>query len=201
MKILKINPNNPEEEIIAEAIKVLNNGGVVVYPTDTCYGLGADLTHVIGVSKLFKIKSRDNNKGIAVIVDSIDKIKKMAEIDEKREKFLRKYLPGPITAVLLNTDYRYYNHLSIGVRIPNNKVTRLIADKLGHAFTTTSANVSGSNVCYSVDDLVGQFKDKKYKPDLIIDAGKLAINPPSTVVDLIKWPPRVLRQGGLKIDL
>lgn len=200
MEIIKVDPSNPRQDAIEKAVFSLKQGGVIAYPTDTCYGLGADMVNYFGLQRLYRLKGRNYNKPISVIVKSIDKIKQMTEVDDSRENFLKKYLPGPITVVLLNLDYQSFEHISIGLRMPKYKITQLLAENFNRPFATTSANVSELNPCYSAEEIVYQFQSRKYQPDLILDAGRLEKNPPSTVVDLIKWPPRVLRQGGLKIE-
>ena len=89
----------------------------------------------------------------------------------------------------------------MGLRIPRYKITQLLAEKFDFPYATTSANISGMTPCYSAEEVVHQFRTQKHQPDLVLDAGRLEKNPPSTVVDLIKWPPKILRQGGFKINL
>ncbi|MCL5794854.1 MAG: L-threonylcarbamoyladenylate synthase [Patescibacteria group bacterium] len=201
MKIVKINPQNPEPEAIKEAINVLENRGVIVYPTDTCYGLGADMTNIFAVDKLFKIKGRDFSKPVSVIVKNIAQIKQIALVEDKQTEFLKKYLPGKITAVLLNTDFTNFKSNSIGIRIPKYKITQLISEGLDKPYSSTSANISDLGPCYDIPELIYQFKNREYKPDLILDAGILPKSDPSTVVDLIKWPPKIIRQGAEKIEI
>lgn len=199
MKTIKINPQKPQAKAIAEAVKILKMGGTLVYPTDTCYGLGVDITNLLAVDKIYRIKGRAFRKPLSVIVRNLAQIKKMAEVDKKREKILKKYLPGPVTFVLLNLDYKTFKQNTVGFRIPDYKITQLIADKVDFPYATTSANVSNKPPCYSVTEVNKQFKNQKYQPDLILDAGKLSKNPPSTVVDFIHYPPRTLRQGSVEI--
>ncbi len=201
MQIIKIDPNNPSSEAIDLAVKTLNNKGVIVYPTDTCYGLGADATDIFALNKLYKIKGRDYNKPVSIIVKNIDGIKKIALVETDQENFLKKYLPGEITAILLVTDTINFKNNTIGVRIPNYKITQLIADKFDKFYATTSANVSGMPNCYTVQEVIDQFKNQKNLPDLILDAGELPKNSPSTVVDITKMPPKILRQGKTHISI
>lgn len=198
MKIIKINPNNPHPKALDEAVKVLANGGTLVYPTDTCYGLGADMTNIIAVDKIYKIKKRSDSKPLSVIAKNISAIKRFSLLEEAEEKILRKYFPGAITFVLLNLDYKIFPQTTVGVRIPEFKITQLIADKLYKPYATTSANLAGKNVCYNINDFLTQIRKNQYQPDLILDAGQLPIKPPSTVVNLIRRPYHIIRHGSVK---
>jgi len=199
MKIIKINPNKPQKKVIEKAAEIVKLGGVIIYPTDTCYGLGADITNPIAVKKIYEIKNREK-KALSMIVKDISQIEKYAELDDLRKKFLKKYLPGAVTVVLLNIDYKNIKMNTLAFRIPNYEITRQLIQKLNSPLTTTSANLSGNEVCYSVEEILKQFKNKKNMPDLILDGGNLSKNLPSTVVDIISWPPKVLRQGSTIIE-
>jgi len=200
MKIIKIDPSSPEPKIIDKAIEVLKNGGVVAYPSDTCYGLGADITNPFALDKLYKIKRREYNKPISIIVKSIKEIEKIAIVDENQKQFLKKYLPGEITVILLNTDFSNFKNNSLGIRMPKYKLLQILAEKFAQPFSSTSANIAGLPACYSAEEVIYQFKNNKHQPDLLLDGGILPKRSPSTVVNLIKWPPKVLRQGNLKIS-
>lgn len=199
MKTIKIDPNNPSDKAIAETVKTLQNGGVVVYPSDTCYGLGADISNPFALDKLYKIKKREYNKPISLIVKDIAEIEKIALVNENQKQFLKKYLPGEITVILLNTGLANFKNNSVGIRIPKYKLLQILAEQFDRPFASTSANISGKPVCYNVKDVIEQLKNNKYQPDLILDGGVLSQKSPSTVVDLIKWPPTILRQGNLEI--
>lgn len=201
MKIIKINPSKPSKKTIAEAVKTMQLGGLVVYPTDTCYGLGADITNPVAIAKIYKMKGRNPNKPLSMIIKNFSEIENMIEIDKKRKKFILSYLPGPVTFILLNTDYKFLRQNTIGLRIPDYKITKLISELANFPYTTTSANISGKDVCYTTKDIIEQFKDRVIQPDLILDGGDLSDNVPSTVIDIIKWPPKILRQGSLEIKL
>ncbi len=200
MKILRVDLHNPNPKAIAEAVQCLRRGGILVYPTDTCYGLGADMTNPISVDKIYKIKERQDKKPLSVIIKNVNQLKKYALVDNNQEAILRKYLPGPFTFVLLSSDYKTFKQSSIGIRIPEYKITRLISDKFYTPYATTSANKSGYDPCYNLDCILAQFENAQYKPNLILDVGELLKNPPSTVVDLSQWPPHIIRQGSGKFD-
>lgn len=200
MKIVKINPKNPEPRVIDEAVDELRRGGVVVYPTDTCYGIGVDISNIFAVEKVYKIKSRYERKPLSVIVNDLEMIQKIALVEEHKKEILKKYLPGPYTFFLLNLDYKNFKHPIIAVRIPNYTITLAIANKFGKPYATTSANISGFEPSYSVADFMSQIKNNRYQPDLILDAGKLSKNLPSTIVDISTDKPRIIRAGSGKFE-
>lgn len=195
MRIIKINPNNPHSKAIEDAVNILKNGGVLVYPTDTCYGIGADMNNIIAVDKIYKIKQRTEKKPLSVIVKNLDTVKKITLVEHHQEEILQKYLPGPFTFILLNIDFKTFSQNSLGIRIPDYKITQLISYRFNRPYATTSANITGENPCYSVKEILGQFKNNKEMPNLILDAGTLKVKKTSTVVDITHWPPIILRQG------
>jgi tRNA threonylcarbamoyl adenosine modification protein (Sua5/YciO/YrdC/YwlC family) len=199
VKILKINAKSPETGIIKKAVKILKLGGVIVYPTDTCYGLGADVTNPEAVKKIYKIKKRIESKPLSMIVKDLKMIENKMELDTNKKKIIKKYLPGEVTFIVLNLDYDYIKQNTLGIRIPEYNITKKISDTFNSPYTTTSANISGQSVCYSVEEVIDQFKNIRNQPELFLDAGTLEKNVPSTVVDIINWPPRILRQGKVEI--
>ncbi len=174
-------------KIIDQAVEILQKGGIIIFPTDTSYGLAADATNPQAIKKIYQIKGRDFNKPISVIVSDIKMAKKYAMITPLVQKLFQAFLPGPLTLVLP----------SIGIRVPNLKLCLRLAKKLGKPYTATSANLSGQPDCYSVDQIKKQLGNKIKLIDLIIDAGTLPKIPPSTVLDLTKSPPKILREGPI----
>lgn len=201
MEVIKINPKNPSKKAIAKAALIIKNGGVVIYPTDTCYGLAVSAFDKKAIDKLFILKKRLKAKPISVIVD-LKMLERFFILDQKRKKMVQKFLPGPFTFILpLKASIALkglFKELSsrntLGIRIPDNLLCLKLVQKLKIPFTTTSANLSGQKPPYSISEI-------KIKPDLILDAGKLPKNPPSTVVDLTYWPPLILRVGGQNFSM
>lgn len=197
MQILNIDPQNPNQTIIKQAVDCLKNGGVIVYPTDTCYGIGADFHHLPAIKKIYTAKGRRFNKPLSIIVKNLEQLKTIAAISKTQEKILENNLPGQFTFIVdRNEDFKAPGALTIGIRIPDYKITQMITDEFDKPYTTTSANISGQPECYSIEKLMEQFKNQKNKPDLVLDAGPLIKKLPSTVVDLTQTPPAVLRQGS-----
>jgi len=185
------------EEIIGKAMKFIKEGRVVVLPTDTVYGLAADAANKKAVERLFKIKKRKRNKPIPIFVKDIEAAKKIAEIDKKQEKFLKKVWPGKVTAVLKKKkEQKIYgvDKKTIGLRIPKYKFITALLFKINRPLTGTSANISGKPASIKIEEALKQFENERYQPDIILDAGNLPKNKPSKVVDLTGKKIKILRK-------
>ncbi|MDP3784643.1 MAG: L-threonylcarbamoyladenylate synthase [bacterium] len=191
MKILKLSQEK-FEEIIRETISVLCRGGVVAIPTDTIYGFAADALNPAAVQKVFEIKGRPEEKSLPIFVESIETAEKLAEINARQRKFLEKVWPGKLTAVLKAREGN-----TIALRIPNHDFVLKLLQEFGGPLTGTSANISGQAGHTKINELISEFEGAPQKPDLIIDAGDIPPSEPSTVVDLTKWPPAILRPGAV----
>ena len=198
MKILKINANNPEKDKIKAAISVLKRGGTIVYPTDTVYGIGANILDVEAVQKVYQVKKRSPLKPISACVSKIEDIHKIAYMDKKTEKMIEKILPGPFTVILKKKknvpSILTAGGKKIGVRIPDSKVCK----ELSSAFpiTTTSANISGEKIPESLNGILKQVGDGV---DLILDAGVCKHGTHSTVIDMTD-SPKIVRKGAVMPD-
>ena len=201
MKVLKVNPENlrESEEAIVEAAKVMLSGGIVVFPTDTVYGLGCDATSEQAIRKIFKIKKRKETYPLAIIVRDVAMAKKVAFVDRRLEKALNLVWPGAVTVVLWKK-YKLPEILTakeqtIGLRIPDYKLTQFLAENMGRPFVATSANISGQQATNKMSEVLNYFADSLIKPDLVLDAGDLKFCEPSTVLDLSAAKPKITRIG------
>lgn len=196
---------------LAEALQALRLGQAVVYPTDTAYGLGVDATNSKAVAALLRIKER-RNQPVHIVVSSLEMAKKYVEFNKTAIKLFKKFLPGPLTLVcavspnLSPRQERVVKLLSagtgtLGIRMPENKVALTLVKKFGRPITTPSANPSahrsGGTTPYSVTDSYQQFRNKKYQPDLYLDAGRLPKRKPSTMVKLTDGKVEILRHGPI----
>ena len=217
-------------EILTEAARALKAGKAVVYPTDTCYGLGAIALSQKAVAKIYKIKERGFDKPVHVLVPSVSAAKKLVQWNGAAQKLAKKYWPGPLSMAMplkmsANEKNGGKTNLSakisiaalekicagtgyLGLRVPKNKFALALAKKVGEPITATSANpsarLSGGFDAYCPEDAMRQFKNKKHKPDLIIDAGQLPEVKPSTFVRVSKngkkYKLEILRRGPVKIS-
>ncbi|MFH1451466.1 MAG: L-threonylcarbamoyladenylate synthase [bacterium] len=200
MKVIEVNEENINEAV-KEAIKVFESSGVVVCPTDTIYGLLAVATDQKAVEKVFKIKKRSLSNPLPVFVESLKEAKRIAKINQKQERFLGRYWPGKITAILKRKRaIKIYGVAedTIGLRVPNHKLVSLLLRKSGHCLTGTSVNISGAPSLVSIPKIINQFNRRKYRPDLILDAGRIKKSKPSTIVNLVGEDNlEILRKGDV----
>lgn len=197
MQIIKLSPKNLKE-IVGIISKAIKEGKVVVLPTDTVYGLIVDARSKKAIDKLFKIKNRRKTEPVPIFVQNIEEAKKIAEINEKQEIFLKKSWPGKTTARLLRSDLnsqKVYgvDKKTIALRIPKHELIKKVLELTKAPLSGTSANISGRPSAISLEELMDQFGGTKNQPDLIVDAGKLKSRKASKIVDLTINPPKILR--------
>ena len=205
MERLKVSPKNLDE-ILKKAMKVIRQGGVIVCPTDTVYGLIADAKNKKAVKKIFKIKKRKEEKPIPIFVRDLKMAKSLVLINKFQEKLLKKVWPGKVTVLLKAKKLTkkifpksiISSENKIGLRIPNYKFLNILLEKLNFPLTGTSANISGKPPSTKIKEVLNQFfltKTGGRLPDLILDAGNLKFSRPSTVVDLTNL--KILRDGAV----
>ena len=193
MKVLKTGIDTLDEEVIDKAIDVLSDGGVVLYPTDTVYGLGANIFDDSAVRRIFEIKQRSVLKPISILVSDIAAIDLVAKVSNEQKKVINNYLPGPYTFILKRNPVvpRVVTGGSayVGVRVPDNDISRRLASLF--PITTTSANVSDEEVLSNPKDILEQLD---CEVDLVIDVGELKSNHASMIIDLSQANPKIIRR-------
>ena len=183
------------------AAGVLRQGGVVLYPTDTLYGLGADALSDDAVAKIYAIKGMDVAKPVHAAVADLAMAEAYGEVNEIARKLAEKYLPGPLTLILkkqegINSGIAK-GRADFAIRIPNSELCVEIARTFGKPFTTTSANATGLPQPRTVDEIIAQLGAAAQYIDLVIDAGVLPDSKPSTVVNVVSGFPSVIREGAI----
>ena len=193
--ILKINSEHPETKKVEQVIEILKAGGIMVYPTDTIYGLGCDIFNKKAIEKIYQLKGRERKKPLSIICADIKEVAKYAIIQDYAYRLMKKYLPGPYTFILKAKSEMPKTFLSknrtVGIRIPDSQVCLAIAQKLGNPIITTSLNISGAEVMTEPGELS---KEMQNKIDIIIDSGSLS-KEASSIIDLSGDRPIVLRDG------
>ena len=181
------------EEGFRIAVEVLERGGLVIYPTDTTYGLAADAENRDAVLKVYRVKVRPRSNPLTIAVSDFEMMARYAVFDDRLERFMRVFLPGAVTFILPKTERvpDEVNPRAIGVRIPDNPIAIELVRRFGRAVTATSANISGKPPAYTPEEAMMALPEA----DLIIDAGPLPRRPASTVVDLTSGRPELVRQG------
>ena len=193
MKILKTGIDDIDDEIISEAIDILVDGGVVLYPTDTVYGLGANIFDSKAVRRVFEIKQRSPLKPLSILVSNVKAIDLVAKVSLEQKRVIDSHLPGPYTFILnrrkivprvvtSGSDY-------VGVRVPDNEIACRLASLF--PITTTSANLSDDDVLSTPREILEQLD---CDVDLVIDVGELSSNHASKIVDLSGRNPKIIRK-------
>ncbi len=186
---------------IEEAIGVLKAGGVVAYPTESFYGLGADPRNPAAVRRLFEIKGRELKKAILLVISSVEVVREYArDVTEVALELMERHWPGPLTLVLWArpwvSELLHGGTHKIGLRLSLYPVAKALAEGIGGAITGTSCNISGLSPCVDSSGVMEQLGDKV---DFVIkDPVIPCSNVPSTILDVTMNPPVVLREGAIK---
>ena len=194
MRILKATRNN-----ILTVSRIVRKGGVVVYPTETVYGLGCDPFNIEAVRRVFKVKG-ERRKPPPILASSINHVKKIAYVPQEGEKIAKKFWPGPLTLVfskrLVLSDIVTCNLDSVGVRIPKHDVALEIISLSNGLLIGTSANRTGEKPPRTVNEATQQLKEEV---DVFLDGGPTSLGTPSTVADLTSKKMRILREGPISL--
>jgi tRNA threonylcarbamoyl adenosine modification protein (Sua5/YciO/YrdC/YwlC family) len=198
-EFLKIHPINPEARKISHVIEVLSKGGIIIYPTDTIYGIGCDLTNRRAIERLCQIlEIKPQKMDLSFICNDLSHISEYVKrIDTPVFKMLKNSLPGPFTFIFESNSnvpkILNVNKKTVGIRIPDHTIPREIVKILGNPLITSSIKDDDKIKEYTTDP-EEIFEDFKHKVDLVIDGG-VGGNVPSTVVDLTQDEPVLIRQG------
>jgi len=193
---LEINPDNPQIRLVRHVVESLKQGGVVIYPTDTTYGLGCDIFNRKGIKKIYQIKQRDPRKPFSFICNDLAEVSNYAQVSNFAFRILKRHLPGPYTFILEATkivpDALTTRQKTVGIRIPDNAISRMIVQELGHPLVTTSANISGQDAIQD-PELVEDKMEKMV--DMVVDGG-VSMGIESTIISLLDDRIEVLREGA-----
>ena len=186
---LSIHSDNPQQRHIDRVSQILDEGGVISYPTDTFYGIGCDLFNKKGIQHIYRLKNRPLKQPFSFVCDSLNEISKYALVSNYAYKTMKRLLPGPYTFILEGTrlvpKIMLTKRKTVGIRVPDNNITRAIVRTLGRPIISTSA---GFDDPYAIGDAYGA------NLDVIIDGG-LRYQNPSSVVSLIHDQPEIIREG------
>ncbi|WP_297334055.1 L-threonylcarbamoyladenylate synthase [Flavobacterium sp.] len=197
-QFIKIYPENPNEREIAKIIKILRDGGVIIYPTDTVYGLGCDITNTKALERIARIKGIKLDKAnfSFVCYDLSNLSDYVKQIDTSTFKILKRSLPGPYTFILPgnnNLPKEFKKKNTVGIRVPDNNIAREIVKQLGNPIVSTSIHDDDEVLEYSTDpELI--FEKWQNLVDAVIDGG-YGDNTPSTIIDLSGEEPVLVREG------
>jgi tRNA threonylcarbamoyl adenosine modification protein (Sua5/YciO/YrdC/YwlC family) len=194
--LLHVHPENPQGRHVKRAGDVMRTGGVIIYPTDTIYGFGCDISNVQAVNRIIKIKGRDPKKPLSFVCADLTDISRYAMVSNLAYRLLKRYLPGPYTFVLpaSRETPRGLRHKgrTVGIRIPDHPVPLALVAELGNPILSTSANRSNAEVITDPDELNQTLGNEV---DLILACGTLPVLP-SSVISLVDNEIEILREGS-----
>ncbi|NOX90166.1 MAG: threonylcarbamoyl-AMP synthase [Calditrichaeota bacterium] len=200
VEIQEIFLEHPQKRLIQKAAEVLRQGGIVVYPTDTIYGLGIDLFKKKAIEKVLRIKKESRHKMLSFILPDLKEIAEWAIVPDYAYRIMRRVVPGPYTFILRATKkvpkLLLSNQKTVGVRIPDSEVAIELVRELGRPILSTSVPQGTDGFYTDPQEIAECFQNEI---DLILDAGVM-VNKPSTIVDFSKPEPEILRHGSGDID-
>lgn len=199
-KIYKIEPNVPENKVLEETSKIIRSGGIVAFPTETVYGLGADATDPTAAKKIYSAKGRPSDNPLIVHISDMDMLRSVTTGDLTRAKILaEKFWPGPLTLILNKSEvipFETTGGLStVAVRMPERIFARLLIQESGLPIAAPSANTSGRPSPTTASHVIEDFNGRI---DAIVDDGPSTIGIESTILDLTGESPVILRQGFIE---
>src|SRR3990172_9281044 len=194
--MIVVKEENPDSPKIAAS--VLNNGGIIIYPTETLYGLGALALDEESVNNIFSIKGRIHGNPIPILVRDKEMLSEYVVVTDEANRLIEKFLPGPLTLVLKEKKNLPYlisaGTGTIAIRISGHPFVKRLFDFLFQPLTSTSANISGQENLFSFDEIYKTFNSKV---ELIVDSGNLPRSKGSTVIDLTVKPALLIREGDI----
>ncbi len=196
--VLSIHPENPEPRTVAKAAEILAAGGILIYPTDTVYGIGCSIEQKEAIERVYLIKRQRADKPFSFVCSDLTHISEYAHVSNAAFKIMKHLIPGPYTFILRATKMKRLPKIlvskrkTVGIRVPNNKLTLALVRELGHPILSTSATAEDGNAMTDPAEIIALYKNRV---DLIIDGGLLSSDL-STVLDLTDEEPKVVRRGS-----
>lgn len=195
---MEIHPTHPQPHKVQKTVDVLRRGGVICYPTDTVYALGCDAMQKKAIDKVYRVKQMKKDHPVAFVCPDLGDIARYAIVDDRAYRVMRRLLPGPYTFILPATRevprILMMKRKTVGIRVPHHEVALALVRELGNPIVSTSATWEGEQL-NDPDDLADRFK----AADVMVDSGWGGLDP-STVIDLSKSEPEIVREGAGPID-
>ena len=193
--LIKVNPFNPQTRLIQRAVDILTKGGIVVYPTDTNYGIGCDILNKKAIERIYQLKQRDKSKPFSFICSELKNISHYAKVSNYAYKTMKRLLPGPYTFILegskLVPRIMLTKRKTAGIRVPDHKICLELVRGLGNPIITTSATMPDGSTLNDPSLIHEMFGNRI---DLVID-GDIVPGNPSSVISLINDLPEIIRKG------
>jgi len=193
--LININQQNPQQRLISKVVDILKNGGVVVYPTDTYYGIGCDIMNKKAIERIYQIKNRNKSKPFSFICSDLKNISLYAKVSNYAYKTMKRLLPGPYTFILegskLVPKIMLTKRRTAGIRVPDNPICLNLVKELGNPVITTSATMPDGTIFHDASLIHEYFGNRV---DVVVD-GSIVPGQPSSVILLINDIPEVIRKG------
>lgn len=201
MEYFELHPETPQLRYIHKAVEVLKKGGIIIYPTDTVYGIGCDIYNHEAVKQIYQIKNEANTKLFSFMCHNLKDISKYAKVSDHSYRVMKRCLPGPFTFVLPASKEvpkkLWTKRKTVGIRIPDHQVAQLLAEELGNPIISTSVTNRKGDILYNPVEIKTIFNPLV---DLMLSSGALS-GEPSTIVDLSEDQPDIIREGAGDLDL
>lgn len=194
--LLRINPQNPQQRLVKQAVDIVKQGGIIAYPTDTHYGIGCDIMNKKAIERIYQLKQRDKKKPFSFICSDLKNISQYAKVTNYAYKTMRRLLPGPYTFILegskLVPQIMLTKRKTAGIRVPAHNICLALTTELGNPIISTSVTLPNGELLdepWFIEDQLGG------RIDVIIDGGPVP-GEPSSIISLIDDTPVVLRAGA-----
>jgi tRNA threonylcarbamoyl adenosine modification protein (Sua5/YciO/YrdC/YwlC family) len=201
MEYYELHPENPQKRYINKAVEVLKNGGVIIYPTDTVYGIGCDIFNRTALEKIFSIKNDSKNKLFSFVCSDLKDIAKYAKVSDYAYRTMKHLLPGPYTfilpAVKAVPKKLWSKRKTVGIRVPDHSIAIELVKELGNPIISTSTTNRKGEVLFDPFEIKNIFNSQI---ELMLSCGALGNNP-SSIVDLSNETPEVIREGAGDVSL
>lgn len=201
--VIKIHPVTPDPRLIAKAVEILRAGGIVIYPTDTVYGMGCSVEDKNAIEKIYLIKHQRKDKPYSFVCSDLTHISEYAHVSNAAFKVMKHLIPGPYTFVLPAAKMKQLPKIlvskrkTVGIRVPNSPITLALVTELGHPILSTSVSLEDGSLLSDPDLIAQKFNNQV---DAIIDGGTL-VSDPSSVIDLTGGSPQVVRAGAGDVSM
>jgi tRNA threonylcarbamoyl adenosine modification protein (Sua5/YciO/YrdC/YwlC family) len=199
--LININPQNPQLRLIRKVVDILKDGGIVVYPTDTFYGIGCDLMNQKAIERIYQLKRRDKSKPFSFICSDLTNISRYAKVSNYAYRTMKRLLPGPYTFILegskLVPKIMLTKRRTAGIRVPDNSICLALVRELGNPIITTSAATPEGEVFHDASLIHDYFGGQV---NAVIDGSSVS-GEPSSVISLIGDTPEIIRRGAGEVSL
>jgi len=200
---LKVYPDNPQGRHIKNAVEVLKNDGVIIYPTDTVYGIGCSIFNTHAIERIYQIKEQDISKPFSFICSDLSHISEYAKVSTGAFRLMKQLIPGPYTFILPASRLKQLpksmisKRKTVGIRVPDNKISLTLIKELGHPILSASVTDPQGNIIND-PEMIKEYYSTRV--DMILDAGNSSLEL-STIIDLTEEPPVILREGAGDVSM